>query len=69
MSALHRVILDTDIGTDVDDLMALGLILGSPDIDLVGVTTVYGDTRLRAQLTTRVLQAAGRTERPIITIL
>jgi purine nucleosidase len=61
MSALHRVILDTDIGTDVDDLMALGLILGSPDIDLVGVTTVYGDTRLRAQLTTRVLQAAGRT--------
>lgn len=60
MPALHRVILDTDIGTDVDDLMALALLLGSPTVDLLGVTTVYGDTRLRAQLTTRILRTAGR---------
>lgn len=59
MSAIHRVILDTDIGTDVDDLMALALILGTPTIELLGVTTVYGDTRLRAQLAARMLAIAG----------
>lgn len=56
-----KVILDTDIGTDVDDLMALALILGTPDIELLGVTTVYGDTRLRAQLTQRILRTVDRT--------
>ena len=61
MSAHHRVVLDTDIGTDVDDLMALALLLGSPAIDLIGITTVYGDTRLRAQMTARVLSAANRS--------
>ncbi len=32
--------LDTDIGTDVDDLLALALIFGSPEVDLRAVTTV-----------------------------
>ncbi|KQZ23236.1 MULTISPECIES: nucleoside hydrolase [unclassified Microbacterium] len=59
MSAAHRVILDTDIGTDVDDLMALALILGSPSIDLIGVTTVYGDTTLRGRMTKRIAEIAG----------
>ena len=59
MSAVHRVILDTDIGTDVDDLMALALILGSPGIDLLGVTTVYGDTVLRGRMTKRIAEIAG----------
>lgn len=58
MAALHRVLLDTDIGTDVDDLMALALLLGSPAVDLAGVTTVYGDTALRARMTTRVAALA-----------
>jgi purine nucleosidase len=52
----HRVILDTDIGTDVDDLMALALLLGTPSVELVGVTTVYGDTALRARIAKRVLR-------------
>lgn len=56
----HKVILDTDIGTDVDDLMALALILGTPSIELLGITTVYGDTRLRAQLTQRIVGTVGR---------
>ncbi len=42
------IILDTDIGTDVDDLLALSLVLTSPELELVGVTTVYGDVALRA---------------------
>lgn len=59
MPASHRVILDTDIGTDVDDLMALALILGTPAIELLGVTTVYGDVDLRARMTKRVAAIAG----------
>ncbi|MBH0009950.1 nucleoside hydrolase [Salinibacterium sp. SWN1162] len=55
-----RVILDTDIGTDVDDAMALAVILGSSQLDLVAVTTVYGDTLLRARLAQRYARLAGR---------
>src|SRR5439155_25857618 len=53
-------ILDTDIGSDVDDAMALAQILGSPDLSLVEVHTVYGDTRLRARLARRYGVLAGR---------
>ncbi|MEV0838285.1 nucleoside hydrolase [Actinocatenispora sera] len=56
----HRVVLDTDIGSDVDDALALAVLLGSPEVDLVGVTTVYGDTALRARLAARLARLAGR---------
>lgn len=58
-AAAHSVILDTDIGTDVDDAMALALVLGLPEADLLGVTTVYGDTALRARLARRYGSLAG----------
>jgi purine nucleosidase len=57
-----QVVLDTDIGTDVDDALALSVLLGSPEIDLVAVTTVYGDTLLRARMVSRLLTLAGRTD-------
>ncbi|MGO4583211.1 nucleoside hydrolase [Arthrobacter sp. 2RAF6] len=60
MGAQHRIILDTDIGSDVDDALALSLILGSPEAELLGVTTVYGDTLLRARLAKRFGKLAGR---------
>ena len=60
MAISHRVILDTDIGSDVDDALALAQLLGTPSVDLVGVTTVYGDTLLRAQLASRIAATAGR---------
>jgi len=59
MPISHRVILDTDIGSDVDDALALAQLLGSPTIELSGVTTVYGNTRLRAQLASRIAATAG----------
>ena len=37
------ILLDTDIGTDIDDAFALALIVNSPELDLLGVTTVSGD--------------------------
>ena len=58
MATTRSIILDTDIGSDVDDAMALALILGRDDLDLVGITTVYGDTALRAGLAKRYLSLA-----------
>lgn len=55
-----RVIFDTDLGSDVDDALALATIWGSPEIALEAVTTVYGDTALRARLAVRYAALAGR---------
>jgi inosine-uridine nucleoside N-ribohydrolase len=60
-----KIIFDTDIGTDVDDILALSLVLASPELELIGVTTAYGDTRLRAKLTHRVLELVGRDNIPV----
>ncbi len=57
----HRIILDTDIGSDVDDALALVQILGTPSLELEGVTTVYGDTALRARIVRRYAALAGDT--------
>jgi len=57
--------LDTDIGTDVDDAVALSLALRSPEIELVGVSTVYGDVAIRSRMAARLLQLAGREEVPV----
>ena len=53
------VILDTDIGTDIDDAFALALIINSPEFELLGVTTVSGDTAARARLAAKFLWEAG----------
>jgi purine nucleosidase len=57
---MHKVILDTDIGTDVDDALALAVLLGSKDVDLMGITTVYGDVRLRSQIAMNLCSMADR---------
>lgn len=61
-----RVILDTDIGTDVDDCLALAVVLGSPEIALEGVTCVYGDVQLRARMVHKLLRLRGRDDVPVI---
>ena len=60
----RRIVLDTDIGTDVDDALALALALASPELELVAVTTVAGDTALRARIAARLLALAGRADIP-----
>ena len=59
------VLLDTDIGSNVDDLLALLFALGSRALELVGVTTVYGDTKLRAKVASATLALAGRSDIPV----
>jgi len=56
------LILDTDIGTDVDDALALAFALRHPDIDLRAVTTVSGDTVRRARIAKKLLLLAGRDD-------
>src|SRR5271169_2024723 len=53
------VILDTDIGSDIDDAFALALIIHSPEFELLGVTTVSGDTAARARIAAKMLCEAG----------
>jgi len=61
-----RVVLDTDIGTDVDDALALVLALASPEIDVIGVTVVDGDVDVRARMAARLLGMAGRPDIPVL---
>ncbi len=59
------ILLDTDIGSDVDDAFAVALILHSPELDLLGVTTVSGDTQARARLAAKMLWEAGQRGIPV----
>src|ERR1039457_5798074 len=61
-AAPQLVILDTDIGDDIDDAFALALVLRSPELELLGVTTAFGDTELRARLVERYVKAVGRID-------
>jgi len=55
----RRILLDTDIGTDVDDALALAFALRHPEIELAAVTTVSGDTRRRAQIAAKLIALSG----------
>ena len=53
------ILLDTDIGSDIDDTIALAYLLARPDCELVGITTVSGDVRKRAAVADYVCRSAG----------
>ena len=59
------VILDTDIGGDIDDTWALALLLKSPELAPKLITTATGDTEYRARIVCRLLEVAGRTDIPV----
>lgn len=60
-----NVILDTDIGTDVDDAWALALALCSPEIRLKGITLVHGYINTRAQVVNGILRATNNLHIPV----
>ena len=62
----QKVILDTDIGDDIDDAYALTLALHSPEFEILGVTTAWGDTALRARLAARLLMTDGANKIPVL---
>ena len=59
------VLVDTDIGADIDDAFALGLVLASPEFDLRGVTTVGAGAEDRAWIVCRFLRHAGAGDVPV----
>lgn len=59
------VILDTDIGGDIDDTWALAMMLNSPELDIKFVLTENGDTLYRARIVAKMLEVAGRTDVPV----
>src|SRR6266705_1118966 len=61
----EKVIIDTDIGDDIDDAFALALALRSPELQIIGVTTTFGDTEARAKLVDRFLAEVGRPDIPV----
>jgi purine nucleosidase len=65
ISRKNNVLIDTDIGDDIDDALALALALCSPEIELRGVTTVFGDTQKRAYLAAHMLKVFRRKEIPV----
>lgn len=60
-----KIILDTDIGDDIDDAFALALALQSPELQIIGLTTTWGDTQMRASLVERFLTETGHTGIPV----
>ena len=60
-----KVLLDTDIGSDIDDALALAYLLKEPRCELMGVTTVTGQPELRAELASAVCRNLGRDDVPI----
>jgi len=59
------ILLDTDIGSDIDDALALAYLLRQPRCELLGITTVSGQPGRRASLADAVCRAGGRIDIPV----
>ena len=55
-----KVILDTDIGSDIDDAVCLAYLLAQPECELLGITTVTGEADKRAMLASALCKVAGK---------
>lgn len=64
-SAAQKVIIDTDIGTDIDDAFAVALSLRCPELDILGFSSASGDTLARARIIDRILDEMHRQEIPV----
>jgi purine nucleosidase len=64
--AQEKVIIDTDIGDDVDDAFALALAVKSPELEVLGISTAFGETDVRARLVDRFLGEVGKPEIPVL---
>jgi inosine-uridine nucleoside N-ribohydrolase len=59
------VILDTDIGLDIDDTWALGLLLKCPELDVKLISTVSRNTHIKTRLVAKFLEIVNRTDIPL----
>lgn len=61
----EKIIIDSDIGDDIDDAFAVGLALSSPEFEILGVSAGFGDTATRARMFDRMLGELGRSDIPV----
>ncbi len=59
------ILIDTDIGDDIDDAFAVALAAAIPQADITGVTTVFKNTPLRARQAVKLLRTAGKADVPV----
>jgi purine nucleosidase len=57
---MEKILLDTDIGTNIDDALCLAYLLANPECTLAGVTTVTGEAGRRAMIASALIRAAGK---------
>jgi inosine-uridine nucleoside N-ribohydrolase len=62
----ERILLDTDIGTDVDDALALAFAANSSEVELVSVTTVGAKPEVRAKIASKLLELLGKGQVPVV---
>lgn len=60
-----KIIIDTDIGDDIDDALAIAFALESPELEVVGITTVFKNVIARAKLTANMLKLSGHSDIPV----
>lgn len=60
-----KIIINTDLGDDIDDAVAIALALASDEIEVKGITTVYKNTKLRAKMVKDLLEIYGRYDIPV----
>lgn len=60
-----KVVIDTDLGSDADDSIALALALASPELDIRAVTVVGRQSLYRSQIARAYLALAGRHDIPV----
>jgi len=63
--APEKIIIDTDIGDDIDDAFAVGLALSSPEFQVLGFSASFGDTPTRAKMLDRMLGELGHNDIPV----
>jgi purine nucleosidase len=56
----QKIILDTDIGSDIDDAVCLSYLLSQPECELMGITTVTGEAKKRAMIASSLCKIAGK---------
>ena len=65
MANRTQILIDTDLGDDVDDALAIIMALQSPELEIVGITTVFGDTQKRAEMVMDLFGKCQRKDVPV----
>src|SRR5581483_1713313 len=63
--AREKIIIDTDIGDDIDDAFAVALALSSPQFEVLGFSASFGDTPTRVKMLDRMLGELGHSDIPV----